>query len=258
MTQPTVVSAYYPIKSKHSIQDYLKWILDFWPKIDCPLVFYTEPQIVSHLESAFQGRNKTKIIGVPFQELRAFTKLSGKTWLTTHSIDPEQNIHSPELYAIWYEKKEFVMRTIEINPFESDHFIWCDAGICRYPEWIPYLRYFPRRDLIPSDKMLILRINPFEGLVVDDIPGMFDKQNTVGGGILAGNRIAWITWSKAYDVMLMKYYLAGRFIGKDQNIMASVILKEPNIAVLIDPPKSMNIIQRWFYLLFFLGGVHVD
>lgn len=258
MAQPTVVSAYYPIKSKSSIQSYIRWILEFWPKVHCPLVFYTDPQIVSYIESMFQGRETTKVVGVPFQELRAFTKLSGKTWFTTHCIDPEKEIHSPELYAIWYEKKEFVLRTMEMNPFGSDHFIWCDAGICRYPEWIPYLHHFPRRDLIPSDKMLLLRIHPFEGVAGDDIPGMFDSQNTVGGGILAGDRKAWITWSKAYDVMLMKYYLAGRFIGKDQNIMASMILKEPDIAVLVDPPTSMNVIQRWFYLLFFLGGVYVD
>ena len=105
--------------------------------------------------------------------------------------------------------------------------------------------------------MAVLRINPFEGKVKDGIPGWFDKVTSVGGGILAGEKETWSIWSKAYDDMLMKYILAGSFIGKDQNIIASMILDRPELAVLIDPPDAMESGQIWFYLLFFLAGVSV-
>jgi hypothetical protein len=260
MAQPTVVSAYYPIPSKFSIEKYLEWMIHFWPKTTFPLVFFTDPQIVPQFELMFKDRGgPTRVIGLAFGELAAFQKLSPKVWMDTRKLDPEQQKHSAELYALWYEKKEFVLRTIQLNPFGSDRFVWCDAGIARYPDWFQYLNYFPRREMIPADKMLVLRIAPFEGAVdKHGIPGNFKEEVTVGGGILAADVSGWISWSKAYDAMLMKYYLADRFIGKDQNIMASVILKNPQLAVMVDPSEKLNVIQRWFYLLFFLGGVRVD
>ena len=256
MSQPTVVSAYYPIRSKFSIEQYIKWMSVFWPHTNFPLIFFTDPLIVPQFEIMFKERKgPTKIIGIPLHILHAFTQLSPNVWIHTHQYDPEKDKHSPELYAIWYEKKEFVLRAIQQNPFGSEHFVWCDAGICRSPEWIKYLGKFPMREMIP-DKMVILRIEPFNNMA-DTFIGTEKDIVSVGGGILAGNVKSWVAWNKAYDAMLMKYYLNDKFIGKDQNIMASMILSQPELVVLIDPPKSMNSIQKWFYLLFFLGGVHI-
>lgn len=258
MSQPTVVSAYYPIPSKFTIDKYIEWIIKFWPNTTCPLIFFTDPRIVSQFETIFKDRRgPTKIIGIPFGGLTAFNKLSPNVWTHTRQYDPEIQIHTPELYALWYEKKEFIFRAIQENPFGSDQFVWCDAGISRYPEWLPFLTDFPKREMIPPNgRMLVLRIAPFEGEKdANGIYGNFTKEVTVGGGILAADVAGWVSWSKAYDAMLMKYYLADRFIGKDQNIMASIILENPNLVVMIDPPEKFNAIQRWFYLLFFLAGV---
>jgi hypothetical protein len=162
MSQPTVVSAYYPIPSKTTVHKYVEWIFSFWPKTKCPLVFFTDPLIQPQFEAMFKERpGPTKVIGIPFQNLVGFTKLSPRAWIFTHQFDPEK-IHSPELYAIWYEKKEFVLRAIQENPFGSDHFVWCDAGIGRYPDWIPHLERFPMREAMPpANKMLVLRIKAF-------------------------------------------------------------------------------------------------
>ena len=256
MVQPTVITAYYPIRSKHPVDRYIEWIRDFWPNISCPLVFFTSPELVPFFGNMFEGRKSTLVIGLPFAELAAVQKLDPQIWEQTAQLDHETG-HSPELYAIWYEKKEFVLRVAEKNPFGSDSFVWCDAGICRFKEWLPHLKEFPRRDMVPSGKMLVLRINPFEGVVEDGVPGRFEKMITVGGGILAGDASSWISWSKAYDEMLVKYVQAGRFIGKDQNIMASMILDRPDLVIMIDPPGVLDSIQLWFYLLFVLAGVHI-
>jgi hypothetical protein len=262
MAAATVVSAYYPIRSKFEPGKYVEWMSKIWPNTSCALIFFTDPALVSQMEGLFAARpGPTKVIGVPFSELSAFQKLSPKLWLQTREDDPEKDKHSAELYAIWYEKKEFVLRAIELNPFNSEHFVWCDAGICRYPEWVPHIQAFPRREMIPADKMLVLRVGPFNEASHEKdaygVRGDFKDCVSVGGGILATAAPTWKLWSKAYDAMLMRYYLAGRFVGKDQNIMASMILENPNLVVLIDPPPVMNTIQRWFYLLFFLAGVRV-
>lgn len=257
--QPTVVSAYYPIKSKFGTEKYLQWMMDFWPKTRHPLVFFTDPAIVPQFREMLKDRaGPTEVVGLPFGEMAAFTKIPASIWQSTQRIDPE-TCHSPELYAIWYEKKEFVLRAIALNPFRSEQFVWCDAGICRYPEWVQHLGAFPRREMVPKGRMLILRINPFSSVEPDanGIRGNFESVTTVGGGILAADIDGWKQWSQLYDEMFMRYIRAGRFVGKDQNIMASMILEWPDSVFLVDPSPAMSSIQRWFYLLFYLASVRV-
>jgi glycosyltransferase involved in cell wall biosynthesis len=254
---PTVITAYYPIRSKFDVNQYVQWITGFWPLLPCCLVFYTEPGLVPFFTKVFSSRKNTIVRGIPLESLSAFNKLSYRTWKETESLDKEKN-HAPELYALWYEKKEFVLRTITTNPFSSDRFVWCDAGIGRHPEWIAKLQRFPIRSLIPSEKMVVLQI---DALNVDDcsidewgIPGRFDSVATFGGGILASGIEGWKRWSKAYDAMLIRYHLAGRFIGKDQNIIASMIIETPSLAAVVKRPSTLGPINGWFYLLLFLGG----
>lgn len=258
---PTVVTAYYPIKSKFGIEQYMAWIVNFWPNTRCPLVIYTEPNLVGMFEGLFASRKSVQIIGLPLSSLSAFKKLSYSVWSSTKHLDKE-TAHTPELYALWYEKKEFILRTIQLNPFYSDRFVWCDAGIGRCREINSLCERFPMRENIPSGKMLVLEIDPLkqEDCVKDEwgIPGSFEKVATFGGGILASDVSGWIRWSSAYDAMLMRYHLAGRFIGKDQNIMASMILEEPSLAVVIKRPPSLGPIAGWFYLLVFLSGMRIS
>ena len=259
----TVVSAYYPIPSKHEVSTYVDWIKGFWLTTKCNLVFYTDSGLVHLFEDMFSVREgATRVVGLDFQSLSAFTEISPNAWVETARLDTEHG-HSPELYALWYEKKEFVRRAIEMNPFKSCKFVWCDAGIGRYPEWNNALGGFPRREMIPRGRMLVLEIDPFlpEDYVADTdgIMGVgCAKRATIGGGILASDIDGWREWSRAYDAMLMRYHLAGHFIGKDQNIMASMILERPELAIPVRRFTELGPIQGWFSLLFVLAGVRID
>ena len=260
LLKPTVVTAYYPIPSKYKANDYVKWILGFWPKMQCNLVFYTDTQLVELFQKAFQGRPNTRVIGLPFASLSAFTKLSQNIWVDTKLLDTEVG-HTPELYALWYEKKEFVLRAMALNPFQSKEFVWCDAGIGRYPDWIPKIQGFPAQHLVPRGRMLLLEIDPLrpEDFVAGDdgIFGNFGKRATFGGGILASDIEGWTRWSKAYDAMLIRYHLSRRFIGKDQNIMASIVIENPQLVTIVKRPAALGPIAGWFYLLFFLAGLSI-
>lgn len=260
----TVVTAFYPIRSKFPAETYLFWITNFWSKLHCPLIFFVDPQLAVPLQKALASRPGPLLVyPLPFQDLTAFQALSPEVWQDAQRKDPElpKGVqHSPELYAVWYEKKEFVRRAIELNPFGAECFVWCDAGICRESAWIPYLiARFPLEKQVPRGRMLVLLIDEFvQGdwqRQPDGIRGSFEHRNTVGGGILASDRAGWAAWSAAYDAMLLRYYLAGRFIGKDQNIMASMMLEQPSLAVVTRPASSLGSVQKWFSLLFHLAGV---
>jgi len=241
----TVVTAYYPFKSKFSINHYMEW-LQFWKTQPCNLVFFTSPEFVSLIESLRCNYTNTKVIGLPFDELEAFQKYSKDFWIEQKTLDHEI-YHTYELYAIWYEKKEFVRKAIILNPFSTSKFVWCDAGICRDNTWIPIIKTFPASNKIPDNKFLVLRITDFEKH--DD----FLKINCVGGGILAGSKECWIDFCDSYDKMIQKYNDKKKFIGKDQSIIASMIKEEPDKFQLVNRVEGFNDYMCWFSLLFYLS-----
>lgn len=259
----TVVTAYYPIQSKHRVSEYCAWIREFWPRLPkCALVFYTDPSTLTQIQGLFppEAAGRVEFRVASFQELRAFQGARRLLWLAAHARDPEAKIHTPELYGLWYEKKEFVARAIQENPFGSEFFVWADAGIGRTPAWIPMLQGFPAAETIPRGTMLALQIEPFQAADwergADGLRGAgFGSRATVGGGVLASDASGWERWSGAYDAMLQRMCEAGRFIGKDQTVMATMILEDPSLAVLLPAPVVLGPIQKWFALLFWLAGL---
>jgi hypothetical protein len=233
----------------------------------CNLIWFTAPKFLRIFQNLFKEKltkGTVKIIALPIEEFVAYKKLNPVLWTITHEKDYENEVfHTPGLYAVWYEKKEFINRAIMANPFKSDLFVWCDAGIGRNEMWLPALKdQFPIGEHIPRGRVLVLQINPFKkddwNPDGDGLCGAsLDKRATVAGVILASDAAGWARWSKAYDRIFMKYVLAGRFYGKDQNIMASMILEDRSLAVRIEAPPFLNEIDKWFYLLLFLGGVRV-
>lgn len=242
----TVVTAYYSFKSKFDVSEYIKW-LDFWRKQPCKLVFFTDPDYVPLIENLRKEfPEKTKVIGLPFDTLEAFKKYSKDFWIKEKEKDFEE-YHTPELYAIWYEKKEFVRKAIMANYFSTNKFVWCDAGICRSDDWIPHIRTFPSSHKIPDDKFLVLRITDFEKH--DD----FLKINCVGGGILAASKECWLDFCNSYDLMIQKYIENNKFVGKDQSIIASMIKETPYKFELVNRIEGFNDMLCWFSLLFYLS-----
>ena len=242
----SVVSAYYPVKSKNSVEEYLKW-LEFWKHIPCNLVFFTTPELVEQIKNIRNGiEDRTRVIPLPFSELEAFKRYGTDMWINEKSKDHEE-YHTPELYALWYEKKEFIRKAIELNPFISSKFVWCDAGICRHPEWIPRLLQFPRSDRISENKFMVLRITDFENETD------FQQINCVGGGILAATKEIWLKYYYKYDNMLLTYLENNKFVGKDQSIIASIIQMEPDFFELVPIISEFkdNGYLCWFSLLFY-------
>ena len=239
----TVVSAYFPIQSKYPITQYFEW-MQVWGELSCNLVFFTTPELVSTFEKLRANQTNTKIIGLAFHDLVAFQRYGANLWINEVKKDHEP--HTPELYAIWYEKKEFVKKAIDLDFFTTKHFVWCDAGICRVKEWTRGIKSFPRSDKIVDGKFTVLRITEFEK--EED----FQRINCVGGGILCGSKDVWTHYYEKYDSMLKEYIAAGKFVGKDQSIIASMIKKEPDFFHIV-PHMPVDDITCWFSLLFLLS-----
>ena len=250
-----VVSAFYSIPSKFSVERYFEWMTPFFQQTPFHMVLFTQPEFVEPFKQMRrQWTDRTIVASLPPEEITALKKWGSNTWIETAKKDHETS-HSPELYCMWYEKKEFVLRAIEMGAFGAKTFVWCDAGILRFTNWIPHIQTFPEENRIAPGKMTLLSLVPFsEGETVNTD---FQKVNRIGGGIQAADAATWRWWSIQYDSMMIQYQLSNRFIGKDQNIMSSLCLLHPDRVHLVLAPSELDGYTKWFWLLLWLSGIGV-
>lgn len=258
-TSVTVVTCYYRFPSKHSFADYDAWTRRLLAAVDTPLVVFCDAESAPRL-SALRARvaESTRVIVLPLDRTRCGSGALGAHWAVDATRDPEADIHTPGLYVVWNEKAAFVQRVMDENPFGTDAFAWCDIGCLRADAAVDRYRRWPRGatlDGIARDRLTLLNITPFESgdFVLDPADGLppsFDRVSRVGGTIQVGHREAWERWIPAYYAMLDRFVAAGRFAGKDQNVMAALCVLRPDLVTFVRPTTEGD---PWFSLLPFFS-----
>jgi len=183
------------------------------------------------------------------EEWKSSKILSDSEWDEQEAIDPEKSIHNKKLYKVWFEKKNFVLKAIEMNPFNSQYFLWTDTGIVRDTNSIKYIKGYPEISKIDQTKILLLNIAPFKDDDKNDC--CFYGKDRIGGGIIGASAEMWKIFSEKYEIALLKNKEAGHFVGKDQSIMARIYLENKDIFQLVQPEKSN--VDPWMYLIEYLS-----
>ena len=78
----------------------------------------------------------------------------------------------------------------------------------------------------------------------------FTHVDRIGGGTIGGGPQSLANWHAAYYAMVKEYNATGRFLGKDQSVMASTCLKS-NLCLLVQSVKHFD---HWFQLQDWLHG----
>ena len=258
----TVISAYYEMKSKYTLNDYREWIEIFLRDNKMYLIFFTESHLADFIRNCRKGyEDRTTIVILPRQEWVA-NRYEQKVWDALHAIDSEREIHNPELYKVWFEKVEFVKRGIELNPYGHDDFLWVDAGICRKESLKKIIPNFPDASRIPIDRIMVLNVMPFtksDNEIVNingiEFLGGVVPKDRVAAGIICGRKEIWEKYYKAFYKTLGKYQSAGIFWGKEQNIMRTMVLENRALFSLLEIRPIIRI--RWEYSVVYLGSVKV-
>lgn len=253
MATCTLVTAYYNVRSKRPPKYYMEWAKNFLT-LPCPIVLFTSPDLVP-IFKGLRGGLPIYIFSRPFESTVMWSRYKSH-WEASHGVDHEKNLHSPQLYSIWANKSAWVKEAIQLNPFHTSHYVWCDIGAFRDASKLPTLIRFPMASRLPEDKVLFCLIEPLQAddFVVrpDGIPGDFRYLNRIVGGLWGGPRDACLRWAEQYEAMLNRYIQADRFIGKDQSIMMSAILEDSSNAVCIRPHWG-DLGETWFYLEYYLS-----
>ena len=245
-----IVSAYFKIPSKVSHDFYLEHLQRFLSGIKSHIDFFTTSDLVPLLTSYRGTLPITFHIINPLNDFVAFQVYGYDFWKTQCSIDIEK-YHTPEVAAVWYEKKEFVKKIITIyknnDPSFNKPIIWCDAGCVRDNKWLDIIHSFGKNtDNIPPQKLLM---QTFSELPKNKEFYMY-PDSYIAASIIAGYPDVWSVCSKLYDKTLVSYIMNNTCCNSDQYIWASTINAHPELFELIIVKECVN---KWFYFLEYLS-----
>ena len=130
-----LVSAFYPLsKSKHSDEEYSAWMSKYLSKVSTHIYFFAPPELESVIRRLRGDLPLT--LNTSYASPYDIPPLVGmqEIYESMHAFDPERNIHSPELYAVWTSKTFFLdegLRNMEKSGRKYDYAFWNDAGSFR-------------------------------------------------------------------------------------------------------------------------------
>ena len=250
----TIVSCYYKLdKNKHSDNQWKHWIENFF-MIQSKKIIFTNKQTYDIYFKTVNNSN-TYFYILEFQDFYTYKYL--ETFEKHFEFDHEKIIHNIYLYLIWNEKSNFLKKSIELNYFNTNFFVYCDIGYFRVRNLMSIYRNWPKTKVLSSigDKVTLLEVNRFDmnEFEFEDMPKSFQYVNRIGGGVIAGSKKVLLKWTQLYYEMLEKFIEINRFIGKDQSIMASVYLKNKKIINLVKHRPTNLCQNKWFYLAPYLN-----
>jgi len=237
LADTTLISMFYVLdKSKYNTGKYRAWIQNFCKIPSAMVIFTTEEYAFEIYQWRKEFLELTQVCVRPFDSFAMTCPSMMKFWNNQYSMDPEKDIHNPDLYAIWAMKQECVRVSINSNKFQSKWFVWCDIGIQRYSGLQPYYMSFPsdvERLCVPG-RMTFLEISkipdPYVLNWIEDKPLEYPfPKVTLGGGCIVGDAQAWTDFAEAYKTMLMEFALRGWFAGKDSDVYFAVLMEKKTV-----------------------------
>lgn len=252
----TIVTCYFKIPSKHSQEKYKEWMSNMLTNISTPMVIFCDEESENFIKELRKDYlSNTHIIVLSLDDF--YTSRYKDKFTEHYELDPEQNIHSIPLYMIWAEKSHFLKRAKTINPFDSQFFLWCDIGCFRNRQEkndvkLDMIKFFPNEikiRSIPNNKIILVQTGKFSaGCSTLNSNNLTNEEftyysHTISGTMFGGHFDIIDEWHKKYYSTLENFFKNNRFAGKDQSVMANIVIQYPNLVHLFQPTYG----DPWFY-----------
>lgn len=148
MSTVTCVSGYWKVENKHKNDDFTKWF-ETTLRINWPYIFFGTKETIE-LAKKYRRELPTYYIELNIEEFYTY-KYKDKI-----NTDP-RHCPSVELNLIWNEKIFLIEKAKTLNIFDSEFFMWVDAGICSLRSKAPSTERFPNLEklsLLPTNKFI--------------------------------------------------------------------------------------------------------
>ena len=250
----TLVSCYYQLnQSKHLPYEYDTWIKNFLLNLnDVNVIIFVGQKEKDYLKEIIQKNANIKCILIvkELDDLPLSKQYNSEFWNGQARIDPElhKSGRGQDCYKVWNSKFHFLQEAIELNPFGCDKFIWNDIGNVRDPAIINtcLTKVYPNAAAISSDKLDIVLLGGFN----DPAQLFFQHEVHFSGSMFGGGKEILLELCTLFYLYFDIYVRKGLFIGCDQQILATVFLKNPDKFNCVVPQtvNGNHDIDIWFYL----------
>eukprot|EP00117_Sycon_ciliatum_P017689 scpid68408/ scgid16590/ len=274
----TLVTGYYRMRSKHSVDSYMEWVKLFLLRLHTPTVVYTNCQTVRGAPQIGEIlRERQRLIPqrthVRFLDLEHtdFARQFGPVFHTQESKDPELGVgHNYWLYLVWLLKMESLMDAVRADVFCSRWFVWSDIGALRsanhkYKNWPAVSRL----DTVPQDRVLMGVISGFasgDQSKWADAPTdssqwlRSGRHNLIDADHIIGTFIAFSMESNIhyeFYARLRETYkrlaAANHLIVKDQTVYNALFLLHRDLFALV-PSRGASGDDQWRYVQHWLAS----
>ena len=218
----TLVTTLYDIPSSaitlKQRKESLQFFLETVPKYT---IVFTQAKFLDDIVKYDPSGLRLRIVILERNQWIANTKYKPNLWTDQVKQDPEIRMsRTVEEFQFAYEKKEFMVKAAEMNPFGSTDFVWIDT--LGKPS---ISSLFPLVNRIPTDRILVSNPEPF---TADDIASSsFRGKRRVDNMVIAGSRRSWEEYAKLYDIVLNQKLRFFSFVGDDLLLLNYVIIHKP-------------------------------
>ena len=191
------------------------------------MIIFVEPKSRwANFTREHRNHAPTIIASQEFNNITMVDTFSESFWDYEHSIDTEARIHKgSNVYKIWNQKMIYLYATVQLNPFDTDGFIWMDAGYFRKEHMAPKLSkpilHVNLTDLgVPREKMLFLHVRN------DDLES--EARVNIAGNSYFGTKDALLAFYFQYYLTFWDWVKKkNKFIGSDQFVLTETCRRYP-------------------------------
>jgi len=229
----TIVSCYYllPNNKKRSIESYMNWISIFLTHCTSPIVMFSDGPIADQMD-AFRKTcpDKWLLVRTPLNDLH-FGSQAELQYMEDRS---RGRPITPDVMRIWMNKSHLLSQVAKTNPFNTESFIWCDAGCWRDPEFAKvYAPGWPRAPpkaltcswlgTMEDFRTLDNKNSTFEEFV-DYYMGQLVNKPSFTGGIFGGDKEAIRNFTEIFTKIFDICRSRGIPIDGDQELCGTAVL----------------------------------
>jgi hypothetical protein len=237
----TLVTALYDINRKtegdgRSFDEYLSWFAKTL-KVKSPMVIFVEESLKDFVAEQ-RGNLPTKIITQSLEEIPYYhlnddiQKILDDETFKSKIGAPSRVECKMSLYnVVIFSKFPWVKRVIEENPFDSEYFMWMDAGLSRFfdPHGVninqPYPSESAEEVLIDNKESVLIQatMNFYPDLVnaeVCDESYFLDPRSWVMAGLWGGGSEVLTKFCDMVDEVLQEKMIKNNVINNEQIVMA--------------------------------------
>lgn len=239
----TIITALYDIDREkrgdgRTFDEYLSWFKETL-KVKTPMVIFVDESLKEFVEKNRKNL-PTKIITESLEEV-PYYYLNDRIQEVLNDSEYKNKIGAPNrvecklsLYnVIIYSKFPWVKRVIKDNPFNSEYFMWMDAGLSRFfgPHDVNIIEPYPSKDainaLVDSKENVLIQVQTsfYPDLVNKkgfDIEDLWDARSFVMAGLWGGGSEILSKFCNLIDDVLLNKMLKNNIINNEQVAMAYV------------------------------------